>query len=60
MLSVVTSYLSIGETLLIRQVAHLESIARGDEQGKAARSKLLDDWLEERNMRRVIEVDPDR
>ncbi len=40
------------------QFANLEAVAGGQNHGVAAFLQLLDDGLEERNVRRVLQIDP--
>lgn len=58
-LPVVTANLEVLEPFLVGQVADLESVAGGNEQRMAPGAELVNDGLEERNMRSVVEIEPD-
>ncbi len=58
-LAVVTSDFRVLQPLLIGKFADLKGVARSQRHVEAARAQLLDDRLEERNVRRVVEIDPD-
>ena len=44
----------------IDELAHLERIAAGEEHGVAALLQRVNDGCEERNMGRIVEINPDR
>jgi hypothetical protein len=54
-----TSYEAISQSKKIRQFADLEAISSGYDNRESAALKFFNDRLEERNVRRVFQIDPD-
>lgn len=50
--------LNILQFFLVSQFADLEGVTGGYDQRKSTVTELVYDWLEERNVRRVVQIDP--